>query len=372
MIFIILRESFVKKLFVTICLLLALATAVSFYYKRNASAVCAKSESAEEEFDRLMGKKTSHWQHVTQLEDCQALERYKALYVKNKLPLEGAAKIPHVVHFIWLGPRPFPPESVENIRSWIAQNPDWTFKFWTDRDRPPPCNGMEKKRVQDFSFHYLGDCFAQSQNYGEQSDVLRYEILFQEGGVYADHDANCLQPFESLHSSYDLYCGLEPPHVPFAGHNVTAGNGVIASRSNHPVIEKVLQIIAQHWSALGEEFRGKDPSTQGELVLNRTYIALTKALKECVDRDGNRDIVFPAAHFFAKSGLTPLYSKHFFANSWAGGNAAASTFEICLQKTIGKVDHRTKQIEQISLVLFLGNALVLVLMGGYLIYRRVK
>ncbi len=75
-------------------------------------------------------------------------------------------KIPKVVHFIWLGPRPFPPQSVENVRTWIAHNPDWEFKFWTDRRRDPPCNGMETIVMKEYPFPLLGNRYVASENWG--------------------------------------------------------------------------------------------------------------------------------------------------------------------------------------------------------------
>src|SRR4029078_2446346 len=99
---------------------------------------------------------------------------------------QGPYKIPPTVHFIWLGPKHFPPESVDNVRMWIAKNPGWKVKFWTDRKREAPCQGMEIAYVADFAFHCLEKCYRDSENWGEKSDILRYEILFQEGGVYVD------------------------------------------------------------------------------------------------------------------------------------------------------------------------------------------
>ena len=38
-------------------------------------------------------------------------------------------KIPHILHVIWVGTEHFPADSVENMRTWVAENPGWTFKF---------------------------------------------------------------------------------------------------------------------------------------------------------------------------------------------------------------------------------------------------
>ncbi|HEY2810089.1 MAG TPA: glycosyltransferase [Rhabdochlamydiaceae bacterium] len=275
--------------------------------------------SEKRNFDALMGKETKHWGYVTERKDKDFLRFAKEIFDVNQayeFTAEGPYKIPRVIHFIWLGPKHFPPESVENVRTWIAQNSDWKIKFWTDRKREVPCDAMEIAYVSDFSFEKLRECYCDSDNWGEKSDILRYEILWQEGGVYVDHDANCLQPFDGLHRGYDLYCGMETPHPPFVGKAITCGNGVIGARKGHPTIAKVTDLIHNRWASLKHKFRGRDHYSKMEIVIQRTYMALTDAVCDTLNREGNRDIILPAAYFFAKNRIPPLYSQHFFANSW--------------------------------------------------------
>ncbi len=304
------------------------------------------SDSKKDDFDQLMGKNSRHWTHVGQKVDVDALNRYKQLYDRQKglRHLKAAdVKIPKIVHFIWLGPRPFPRESVHNVRTWMAQNPDWTFKFWTDRPRDPPCQGMEIILMKEYPFPSLGRCYQTSENWGEKSDVLRFEILYNQGGVYVDHDANCLQPFEGMHGAYDFYCGLEAPHPLVVGLNITAGNGVIGSRPGHPVVKEVIDLIDQRWEDLAKKYPGTDGYSKTQIVMERTYIALTHAIQKKLDLPGNADIVLPAAYFFAKPGIKPLYSQHFFANSWAKVDNKDVDFEKGIQKTLNKLDKKLKK-----------------------------
>jgi hypothetical protein len=299
------------------------------------------------DFDTLMGRSTAHWAHVAQAEDVATLEFAKSLYFKNKdaqFTTEGPYKIPPVVHFIWLGPRSFPPESVENIRTWIAQNPGWKMKFWTDRDREPPCEGMEVHFVKDFSFLKLGRSYEESQNWGEKSDLLRYEILFQEGGIYADHDANCLKPFNGMNRGYDFFCCLETPHRAFVGRNVTCGNGVIGSRPAHPAVGKVMDLIIERWEELAQKFRGKDEYSRVEIVMQRTYIALTHAIFDAIDRQRNVDIILPAAYFFAKSGIPSLYSQHFYASAWDDFKSKKTLSDRSEERSLGKIRRKMRNL----------------------------
>jgi hypothetical protein len=325
------------------------------------------------EFDLLMGKETSHWLYLKKEEDLAALEKFRALYEKNKgylLQSSGPFKIPKVIHFIWIGPRPFPPFSVENIRTWIAKNPEWTVKFWTDRDRPPPCNGMEVCRVDAFPFLFLKQCYEESQNFGEKSDLLRFEILYQEGGLYVDHDANCLRSFDALHRGLDFYCGLETPHPPVAGLNLTSGIGVIGARPLHPVIKQVIDQIGREWQKIGKKYRGKDGYSRTQLVMERTYLMLTHALKKCVDKPDNIDIVLPAAYFFAQGGIPPLYSKHFFANSWADDDEKNRDFEKSARKTMDKMKQKNRTIRLIGKTALSFNVMALIAIFFYLIRKK--
>ncbi len=322
------------------------------------------------EFYSLMGEHTPHWNHVAQEQDRSFLETCKGVYEKTYnelLTARKSVKIPKTIHFIWLGPKSFPLESVENVRTWMAQHPDWTVKFWTDRDRPLPCRGMQKVFVKDFPFSRLERCFLQSQNYGEKSDILRYEILNHEGGVYVDHDANCLQSFHPLHTAYDFYCCLETPHEPFVGQTVTCGNGVIGARPNHPALRRVIDLIAQRWDILGKKYQGRDLYSRTEVVMQRTYIALTSALKEDIlNREGNVDIVLPASYFFAKSGMPSLYSKHFYATAWSE-QKSANKDDKQLLKRVDRISQKSKNIQLLSSLVLGFN---LLLMAGFVLRTR--
>merc|ERR1711879_463802 len=55
--------------------------------------------------------------------------------------------------------------------------------------------------------------FEMATNYGEKSDILRLEVLYQFGGIYVDMDFECIQPLNKL----DLYSS------PFSSFSFIAG-----------------------------------------------------------------------------------------------------------------------------------------------------
>lgn len=274
---------------------------------------------ASDDFDYFMGKGTDLWTHVQAEIDQAALQKYKSLYLKNKEfqnALGPELKIPRVIHFIWLGPKGYPAESVENIRSWIAQNPGWKVKFWTDRPRSLPCQGMELHFVQDFKFDHLGKYYERAQDWGQKSDILRYEILFREGGVYVDHDANCLKPFEKLHHAYDLYTCLELPHEAHCGRAITSGIGIVGSRTGHPVLRRTMEVLVERWDSVIHASAMENSIAAFQDTISKTYMPFTIALQDEAGKQGNVDMVFPSAYFYAKGELPSIYSKHFYAGAW--------------------------------------------------------
>src|ERR1700722_3316250 len=161
---------------------------------QSQDAFSKKWESARD-FDALMGKSLPQWKYVQTREDKETLSFFKKLYDKNfdkSLTPTDSAKIPSTLHLIWLGPQAFPQASLKNISSWIDKHPTWTVKFWTDSDQPSPHPKMQKVLIQDSHLPNLLSCYYLSDSFGERSELLRYEILFAEGGVYIDHDLLCL------------------------------------------------------------------------------------------------------------------------------------------------------------------------------------
>lgn len=108
--------------------------------------------------------------------------------------------IPRLIHQTWKTgdiPSGFQPLQ----RSWIARNPGFTYRFWTDED-------IERFVAEEHPallpvFRGYADPIA-------RIDLARYLILRCFGGVYADLDFECLQPIGGLLEGRSLVVGLEP------------------------------------------------------------------------------------------------------------------------------------------------------------------
>tara|TARA_R110000824_G_scaffold305093_1_gene492913 strand:+ start:217 stop:777 length:561 start_codon:yes stop_codon:yes gene_type:complete len=77
-------------------------------------------------------------------------------------------------------------------------NPEWEHKLWTEENLPP-------LKCQEH--------FDAMDELAGKADILRYEILFNEGGVYIDADAECIKPLDNFFLDNDSFCCWENEYV---------------------------------------------------------------------------------------------------------------------------------------------------------------
>ncbi len=317
------------------------------------------------DFEELTGKELPTWKYVQTKEDWAHLRLFQHIYDRQKhAPRDATARIPQSVHFIWLGPNPFPLKSIENVRSWMGKNPDWTFYFWTDRPRPLPVPGMIERRVQEFSFLKLGECFAKTSNMGERSDVLRYEILYKEGGVYVDHDVVCFQSFDVLNHTYDFYCGIDMPYTSNLPSCIFTTNNLIGVRPHHPILLRCMHKLADQWDEIEKQYPGEDRDSTVNRVHHRTFWLFGEAVKEMHNLGDQRDIVFPAYYFDAPKDELALFARHQYAGVW---HTEESAFELMVRKRLMTI---TKKSNLTLLIIGIVSSLNLLGLGAFFVYVR--
>lgn len=323
-----------------------------------------------DDFESLSGKHTSAWKYIKTKEDFEYLRLFSHMYEQRRPLLKNPGtsyRIPKSIHFIWLGPKPFPLASVENVRMWMAKHPDWEINFWTDRNRPSPCPGMKKRLINSLSFTQLRDYFVISDNYGEQSDLLRYEILFQEGGVYVDHDVKCFKEFDLLNRAYDFYCGIDMPYTSSLPSCIYTTNNLIGAKPNHPILKQCMDLLANKWDVIQEEYHGNDRDAILNRVLHRTFWLFGEAVKNKNNQGENRDIVFPAYYFDAPKDELAIFARHQYAGSW---HETESAFEKMVRKKLVVI---CKKLNQMYLYFSaLGALNVLGFIGLFFFMRRLS
>ena len=198
---------------------------------------------------------------------------FKGLYERNnlsKVTASNRARIPKIIHQIWIGGQV--PEKYKGWQeSWQKMHPDWEYRLWTDED------------IADFPFTNRAQ-FDAIEQLGGKVDVWRYEILYLYGGLYADMDMECLQPFDVLHHSYDCVLGLEN------GGYFHLGNAIFAATQGHPVMRNCIELIGEL------EVR---PHSHEEIIKCTGPICLTEAAIKYLQRTHDtRIIALPHSYLF--------------------------------------------------------------------------
>jgi hypothetical protein len=266
-------------------------------------------------FQEAMGKGTSVWQYVQTPEDWSNLQFYEELYKKNnQAASEKDASFPKTIHFIWLGPTPFPRASIPNIDKWVKKHPGWTFKFWTDADLPAPHAALQKANVHALHLLFGKMSYQRAENYGEKSQILRYAILLNEGGVYADHDTIPSASFDPLQQQCDFFCGLAPLKPSILSSSIYPVNHLMGAKAGHPIFAAALQWLDRNWQRLEHEYPGTDEASLVNRMSHRTLQALEIGVKNLAGQFANRDVVLPSTFLSLSKG--GVFASHLEKGLW--------------------------------------------------------
>ena len=221
-------------------------------------------------------------------------ERYA--FFKNRFEKQSQSSPtlgpPKTFHFIWLGPKLVSQEAISAIQSWLDIHPAWVGKFWSDQEHPLPDARLQKMGLRDFPLQNRTACYFDSDNEEERSELLRYAILFNEGGVYVDLETKCVQSIDSLQENFDFFCELEPFGPSILSSSVNVSPRLIGAASQHPVLFQTLSWVQENWKRVEEKFPGNDPVSVGNRVKHRTFKAFNQGVVQGIEQGNYRNIVF--------------------------------------------------------------------------------
>ncbi len=232
----------------------------------------------------------------------QCAEKLYNRYAQN-LWWHEETLIPEIIHHVWLGKKLPNKESIL-FDQWIETHPDWFHVLWVDN----PINynlgskivssyqeleqelNSNKNRGQIIIVDVRGielenqKAFDRGANYGEKSDILRYEILFNIGGLYVDTDFQPVKRFDIFHHTCKFYTGMSniAPHFDIF-------IGLIGSSPRHSFLKLCIKRI-------------KDDSTPKKDTMHKTGPYF---FTQCIEdyainpwRSSNDLVVFPAGYFY--------------------------------------------------------------------------
>lgn len=170
-------------------------------------------------------------------------------------------QIPKKLHQIWIGNK-LPDELKKLSESWqeLCISNNWEYFFWNDEN-------IE---------HLKNEIFNSTTNFGQKSDILRYNILKLYGGVYVDMDFIPIKIFDDFLLKNPFFCGIAYESTP------TLYNGLIGSSKDGELITKLCDIELIKNSNAEEVME-----TTGPYYLTRKFFEYKK-----------NEIAYPLTYFY--------------------------------------------------------------------------
>lgn len=150
--------------------------------------------------------------------------------------MDGTAGVtPKTFHRIWLdedGRDPIPAKFEAFWDRFKELHPGWRFVTW--------------QSVEGLDWMRCRETFDAQTTHAGRSDVLRYEVVAQFGGIYVDTDVEPLRSFEPL---------LDEPFAGWEDRNMICPT-VIGAPAGHPATEALVRYLPD-WERM---HRGKPPN----------------------------------------------------------------------------------------------------------------
>ncbi|XP_074646497.1 uncharacterized protein LOC141902591 [Tubulanus polymorphus] len=126
----------------------------------------------------------------------------------------------------------------KTISSMVANHPDWEYWFWSDA----LAEEFVRKRFPNYLHMYKN--YPKAIN---RADAIRYFILYEFGGVYADIDMQSLRPLDELLDFHTFLIPEDHPvHTNVVFHlNRIPLNALMMSVPKHPIIKSVILHLAE-------------------------------------------------------------------------------------------------------------------------------
>lgn len=229
--------------------------------------------------------------------------------------------IPKIIHQIWLSSEI--PENLKHLSASFSRiMPDWEHRIWDD--------ALSLELVET-KFPEFRAAFLSLESPVAKVDLLRYMVLFEHGGLYADMDCECKRRLDFITEQDELILCREVDTQSIRVMNMYPSDispvfcqWTFLSRPRHPALRIVLEYIDRNLTV----DRGDHPILR--FVKRTGPHAFTAGIQEYMQQGGAFSTV-PSSFFgcfdtrntfqLMKTTAFPelgrkVYIRHHFAGSW--------------------------------------------------------
>ncbi|OAQ71980.1 glycosyltransferase family 32 [Pochonia chlamydosporia 170] len=214
---------------------------------------------------------------------------------RKKLP---GSTFPQKVWQTWkIDPLLFGITETARAMTWVKQNPQMRYEVITDAS---DMTYVEQHFGPDgFNRPDIVEFYRNVNLRIIKADLLRYMILYAEGGIYADIDVEAIKPFHRFiperhdEHDYDLIVGVEVDMPQFRNHHILGQKSqsfcqwTIISRPRHPVMLHLIENIMKWFKAVARKQRvpiGKVELDFDQVITGTGPSAFTTAVLQEMNR----------------------------------------------------------------------------------------
>lgn len=249
----------------------------------------------------------------------RAAHKYKRELRYQQQPIKAPdSVIPRKIWQTWkTGPLAFEQRDSDSAKTWPAKNPTYRYEVLTDDNSN-----------QYVEWHYGIHGFNRPdivQLYREvnitiiKADLLRYLVMYAEGGVYADIDVECLRPVDRFiperysEHDIDMIIGVEIDEPEYANHPVLGSKcksfcqWTFAAKPRLPVMMRLIENIQDWLHDLSKQKRvpvGQLQLDFNEVISGTGPSAFTQAvLEQMTAQNHGKKVTWDPFHNLAESRL---------------------------------------------------------------------
>jgi mannosyltransferase OCH1-like enzyme len=134
--------------------------------------------------------------------------------------------IPKTLHVIWVGDESRRPDS--HIQTWVDKNPSWKVCVWGNEDLAT---------YGWINAHHMREMATRELN--GVADMMRWEILYHEGGFLVDADSTCVRALDDHLLEHEAFACWENE---IARPGLIAA-GYVAAHAENPFIGQIIKDI---------------------------------------------------------------------------------------------------------------------------------
>lgn len=165
-------------------------------------------------------------------------------------------QIPKIIHQLWEEEKGPPPEFLLDLsQTWKDHHPDWRYVFW---------NGEKMDNFMAKHSEYR-DVYVSYPYAVQRWDLIRYLILYEYGGVYADVDYECIEALDDLLENESCCLASDPEeHACIFRKSHIVTNAFMAVEAKHPFFKQILDHL------LSDDLDRPDKADKFNYVLETT------------------------------------------------------------------------------------------------------